>query len=52
MSVMIISKNSFNVTQLDSVSSISLSGTTFTIVAGGTTYTYSSEDYRISMIWQ
>ena len=51
MRVIIISKTSFNITQLTNVSSISFASGIYSVVAGGNTYTYAAEDYNISILW-
>ena len=50
MTVLISQKNSFNVTQLTNVSSISFANDTYSITAGGTTSTYSKTSYIIFII--
>lgn len=51
MNVVIMSKNSFNVTTLTLVSSISYASDTYTIVSNGVTYTYAKADYNICILW-
>ena len=50
MKVIVIKLDGFGVTQINNVSSIAFSDNTYTITAG-TTYTYSADDYKISIIW-
>ena len=50
MTVIVSQKNTFNVTQLTNVSSISFANDTYTIIAGGTTRTYSKINYIIFII--
>ena len=53
MKVIVISKNTFSVTELSSVSDIAYNSVTdtYTITHGGGTATYSGESYRISILW-
>ena len=51
MKILIIRRDGFGVTQLNNVTSISFASNTYTITAGGTTSTYSADDYLISVVW-
>lgn len=52
MKVVVISKTTFNVVEHTDVSNIAYSSHQFTITySGGSTATYSENDYRISIIW-
>lgn len=52
MRVMMINKTSMSATQIDGVTNISASGNVYTItVSGGTSTTYSKDDYYISILW-
>lgn len=50
MTVVLRSKNSFQVVQLDAVSSITYSSGTYTIVHGGGTATVTDADYIIQIV--
>lgn len=50
MTVLVSQKNTFNVTQLVNVSSITFANDTYSITAGGTTTTYSKASYIIFII--
>ena len=51
MKVVIISKTTFTCTTIQNVSSISFASNTYTITAGGTTTTYSADNYNVSILW-
>lgn len=52
MKVVILSKTSFNVIQLSNVSNIAYSAGTVTVTSGGTNYSYSLENYAISILFE
>ena len=51
MTVVVIKLNPFSTVQLNNVSSISYADNTYTVVAGGVTYTYAKADYKINILW-
>lgn len=51
MKLIIISKTSFNMIELASVSAIVFGEDTFTVTASGTPHTYAYADYNIQIIW-
>lgn len=51
MKLVIISKTSFNMIELASVSAIVFGADTFTVTASGNSYTYAYADYNIQIIW-
>lgn len=53
MRVIVINKNTFDVQQIENVSSISFSSNTYTITYGSpsTTATFSGDNYRVSILW-
>ena len=53
MNVIIISKTTFAVIQLSDVDNIAFNSATgiYSITVGGTTTTYSADDYRVSILW-
>lgn len=50
MKVIIKSKTSMNTIEYDNVTSISYASNTFTIVHGGVTTTFSSNDYFVALM--
>ena len=51
MKILVIRRDGFGVTQLSNVSSITFASNIYSITAGGTTSTYSADDYLISVVW-
>lgn len=51
MKLIIISKSTFNMIELASVSSIAFGSDTFTVTAAGTTHTYAYADYNVQLLW-
>lgn len=51
MKLIIISKSTFNMIELSSVSAIVFGADTFTVTASGTPHTYAYADYNIQFIW-
>lgn len=51
MSVLIISKTSFNQIQIDNVTNIAYAGGNYVITAGSTS-TYSASDYNIAILFK
>ena len=49
MRVVVISKSPFNVTTLNNVTSITISGTNY-VINDGTAHTYAIADYRIAIV--
>lgn len=51
MKLIIISKSTFNMIELTSVSNIAFGADTFTVTASGTAHTYAYADYNIQLLW-
>jgi len=51
MKLIIISKSTFNMIELASVSAIVFGDDTFTVTASGTAHTYAYADYNIQLVW-
>ena len=50
MTVIIVSKSSFNMTQLNDVTNIAYLNGTVTITAGGSSYSYLTANYTVHLI--
>jgi len=50
MKVIVISRNSFNVTEYNNASKIELSGNSYTITVSGTAFVYAAADYIVRII--
>lgn len=50
MTVIVSSKSTFDSVQLNNVSNIAYLNGTVTITAGGNTYTYTTDNYTVSLI--
>ena len=50
MNVLVHKKNTFNVTQIVNVTSITFANNTYSITAGGSTSNYSKDDYIVFII--
>lgn len=51
MKVVVMSKNTFSITTITNVSNIAYASGIYSITSGGTTTTYSADDYNISILW-